>query len=444
MIETRSSGNPKMKEDFLNLSKKTTRLKSKVNLTIPLENKQKISDNSANEEGLSSEEESKENLNINTHSSKKITKKLRHETKESQKEKKSLAQVQIENSNASSSKETSGKSSSSSGDFYKVEKIVAKQKIDGIEYYEVKWLNFPESQNTWEPASHLESCKKAIQSFEKSQTQIHPTAKRSTSTRSHSQRKSNEEENKQTNYKVIQSSSSNMAKSSQIKKKDKKQKESNSGSSKKTILPIETSSNPQDSEENSLSFEPSTHENNNIKEQGGSRKHKSGNKIEMDEGSFKFAIKSAHQNEDQPIRRKRDQFLSGNTMEEKYLRGNTKNGHESNESGSSKRIKSSGMASSSTSRMIDIRKVQKNERSKEETEEGTFEKDEAESIKTHKFIYPMEGDFIDNLLFEIEWKPKENGRKPMKSYQTRKQVKKNCPDLIVDYYENYMDYDLIS
>ena len=51
---------------------------------------------------------------------------------------------------------------------YEVEKIVNKKRnINGVILYEVKWLGYPEDQNTWEPLSHLTKVKKMIAEFEK-------------------------------------------------------------------------------------------------------------------------------------------------------------------------------------------------------------------------------------------------------------------------------------
>lgn len=82
--------------------------------------------------------------------------------------------------------------------------------------------------------------------------------------------------------------------------------------------------------------------------------------------------------------------------------------------------------------------------SSEDNEEGSFGKDVPARITNHKFIYPLEGRFIDNLLFQVEWKPRKNGKIVMPGYKSRKQVKSLCPELLVEYYENYMDYNLAS
>ena len=51
---------------------------------------------------------------------------------------------------------------------YEVEKIVNKKRnLNGVILYEVKWLGYPEDQNTWEPLSHLTKVKKMIAEFEK-------------------------------------------------------------------------------------------------------------------------------------------------------------------------------------------------------------------------------------------------------------------------------------
>jgi hypothetical protein len=63
-------------------------------------------------------------------------------------------------SDSSSSDESQGKQT-----FYEVECIVAKRVKDGRKEYLLKWKNFEESQNTWEPEQNLE-CPKLIKEFE--------------------------------------------------------------------------------------------------------------------------------------------------------------------------------------------------------------------------------------------------------------------------------------
>ncbi len=51
-------------------------------------------------------------------------------------------------------------------DLYIVEKIVDKRSRNGKVEYRVKWENYPETQNTWEPISNLSSVGFLINEFE--------------------------------------------------------------------------------------------------------------------------------------------------------------------------------------------------------------------------------------------------------------------------------------
>lgn len=41
------------------------------------------------------------------------------------------------------------------GDVFKVEKVLRKRDFNGKTQYLIKWANFPESANTWEPESNV-------------------------------------------------------------------------------------------------------------------------------------------------------------------------------------------------------------------------------------------------------------------------------------------------
>lgn len=41
------------------------------------------------------------------------------------------------------------------GDIFKVEKVLQKRDFNGKTQYLIKWANFPESANTWEPDSNV-------------------------------------------------------------------------------------------------------------------------------------------------------------------------------------------------------------------------------------------------------------------------------------------------
>jgi hypothetical protein len=50
---------------------------------------------------------------------------------------------------------------------YDVEKIMDKKYENGRLLYLVKWLDYPDSENTWEPLSHLTDVPELIEAFEK-------------------------------------------------------------------------------------------------------------------------------------------------------------------------------------------------------------------------------------------------------------------------------------
>lgn len=53
----------------------------------------------------------------------------------------------------------------SKSDYFKVEKILDKRTINRRLEYLIKWAGYPESENTWEPAKNLASCKNVIKEF---------------------------------------------------------------------------------------------------------------------------------------------------------------------------------------------------------------------------------------------------------------------------------------
>jgi len=49
---------------------------------------------------------------------------------------------------------------------YTVERILAKDKIDGRDHWLVKWKNYPSEENTWEPIEHLQNAQEALKDFQ--------------------------------------------------------------------------------------------------------------------------------------------------------------------------------------------------------------------------------------------------------------------------------------
>jgi len=57
---------------------------------------------------------------------------------------------------------------------YKVEKIIDKRRIDGKTHYLVKWQDYDNSENTWEPPEHLVHAQKKLKEFLAEQSRVHP------------------------------------------------------------------------------------------------------------------------------------------------------------------------------------------------------------------------------------------------------------------------------
>jgi hypothetical protein len=52
---------------------------------------------------------------------------------------------------------------------WEVEEIIKHRKKGRREEYLVKWLGYPESENTWEPVAHLTNCRQLVQKYHDSQ-----------------------------------------------------------------------------------------------------------------------------------------------------------------------------------------------------------------------------------------------------------------------------------
>src|ERR1700731_735390 len=51
------------------------------------------------------------------------------------------------------------------GEFYEVDKVLARRKRQGKVQYLVSWVRYPPEENTWEPLSNLRDAKEAITEF---------------------------------------------------------------------------------------------------------------------------------------------------------------------------------------------------------------------------------------------------------------------------------------
>ena len=56
----------------------------------------------------------------------------------------------------------------SDGEFYNIEKILDRRKVNGKFEYKIKWEGYPMNQSTWEPMKNLESAKELVDEYNRS------------------------------------------------------------------------------------------------------------------------------------------------------------------------------------------------------------------------------------------------------------------------------------
>jgi hypothetical protein len=55
-------------------------------------------------------------------------------------------------------------------DVYEPEKVIAQRLARGVTQYQVKWKNYENKDNTWEPIEHLAGCEDMIAEFKERET----------------------------------------------------------------------------------------------------------------------------------------------------------------------------------------------------------------------------------------------------------------------------------
>ena len=52
-------------------------------------------------------------------------------------------------------------------EYYNIEKILDRRKVNGKFEYKIKWEGYPLSQSTWEPMKNLENCRHLVEEYDK-------------------------------------------------------------------------------------------------------------------------------------------------------------------------------------------------------------------------------------------------------------------------------------
>ena len=73
------------------------------------------------------------------------------------------------------------------GEFYNIEKILDRRKVNGKFEYKIKWEGYPMNQSTWEPMKNLETAKELVEEYNRS----HSFSNQPKSTKTKSAKKDN-------------------------------------------------------------------------------------------------------------------------------------------------------------------------------------------------------------------------------------------------------------
>ena len=75
----------------------------------------------------------------------------------------------------------------SEGEYYNIEKILDRRKVNGKYEYKIKWEGYPMNQSTWEPMKNLETAKELVEEY----NQSHPFSPQSKTIKTKTPKKDN-------------------------------------------------------------------------------------------------------------------------------------------------------------------------------------------------------------------------------------------------------------
>ena len=87
----------------------------------------------------------------------------------------------------------------SEGEFYNIEKIIGRRKVNGKVEYKIKWEGYPINQCTWEPMKNLESAKELVEEYDRSNPETSQKSTNKKKSNSFLNKKRKEEKQKEEN-----------------------------------------------------------------------------------------------------------------------------------------------------------------------------------------------------------------------------------------------------